>query len=324
MNKNKNLKKIAKKVLDLEITALKRLRNSINYTFVDAVSLIAKCKSKVIICGVGKSYLIALKISSTMSSVGCPSFAINANECSHGDLGSISKKDLLVIISNSGNTEELKPVIQYANRYKIKLIGITSNKKSILYKASDIKLLIPEVKEAALNIVPTSSTTEQIAIGDCLAVAALNLKKFNKKKFKLFHPHGSLGSQLRTVEDLMISQNGIPFINENSNMKKALSIITKKKLGVLIARDNKKNTTGIITDGQIRRSNLKKGNLKELKVKNVMTKSPISVNKDVLAAKSLAIMSDNKITSLCVHKNGNKKKTIGILHIHHILNANIQ
>ena len=324
MNKNKNLKRIAKKVLDLEITALKRLRNSINYTFVDAVSLIAKCKSKVIICGVGKSYLIALKISSTMSSVGCPSFAINANECSHGDLGSISKKDLLVIISNSGNTEELKPVIQYANRYKIKLIGITSNKKSILYKASDIKLLIPEVKEAALNIVPTSSTTEQIAIGDCLAVAALNLKKFNKKKFKLFHPHGSLGSQLRTVEDLMISQNGIPFINENSNMKKALSIITKKKLGVLIARDNKKNTTGIITDGQIRRSNLKKGNLKELKVKNVMTKSPISVNKDVLAAKSLAIMSDNKITSLCVHKNGNKKKTIGILHIHHILNANIQ
>ena len=324
MNKNKNLKRIAKKVLDLEITALKRLRNSINNTFVDAVNLIAKCKSKVIICGVGKSYLIALKISSTMSSVGCPSFAINANECSHGDLGSISKKDLLVIISNSGNTEELKPVIQYANRYKIKLIGITSNKKSILYKASDIKLLIPEVKEAALNIVPTSSTTEQIAIGDCLAVAALNLKKFNKKKFKLFHPHGSLGSQLRTVEDLMISQNGIPFINENSNMKKALSIITKKKLGVLIARDNKKNTTGIITDGQIRRSNLKKGNLKELKVKNVMTKSPISVNKDVLAAKSLAIMSDNKITSLCVHKNGNKKKTIGILHIHHILNANIQ
>ena len=324
MNKNKNLNRIAKKVLDLEITALKKLRNSINYTFVDAVELITKCKSKVIICGVGKSYLIALKISSTMSSVGCPSFAINANECSHGDLGSISKKDLLIIISNSGNTEELKPVIQYANRYKIKLIGITSNKKSILYKASDIKLLIPEVKEAALNIVPTSSTTEQIAIGDCLAVAALNLKKFNKKKFKLFHPHGSLGSQLRTVEDLMISQNGIPFINENSNMKKALSIITKKKLGVLIARDNKKNTTGIITDGQIRRSNLKKGNLKELKVKNIMTKSPISVNKDVLAAKSLAIMSDNKITSLCVHKNGNKKKTIGILHIHHILNANIQ
>jgi len=324
MNKNKNLQEIAKKVLDLEITALKKLRSSINFTFVSAVNLIARCKSKVIICGVGKSYLIASKVSSTMSSVGCPSFAINANECSHGDLGSISKKDLLIIISNSGNTEELKPVIQYANRYKIKLIGITSKKDSILYKAADVKLLIPEVKEAALNIVPTSSTTEQIAMGDCLAVAALNLKKFNKNKFKLFHPHGSLGNQLKTAEDLMISKNGIPFINENSSMKKALDIITRKKLGVLIVRDSKKNTTGIITDGQIRRSNLKKGNLRDLKVKNVMTKNPISIDKDVLAAKSLAIMSDRKITSLCVHKNRSRNKTIGILHIHHILNANIQ
>ena len=324
MNKNKNLQEIAKKVLDLEITALKKLRSSINFTFVSAVNLIARCKSKVIICGVGKSYLIASKVSSTMSSVGCPSFAINANECSHGDLGSISKKDLLIIISNSGNTEELKPVIQYANRYKIKLIGITSKKNSILYKAADVKLLIPEVKEAALNIVPTSSTTEQIAMGDCLAVAALNLKKFNKNKFKLFHPHGSLGNQLKTAEDLMISKNGIPFINENSSMKKALDIITRKKLGVLIVRDGKKNTTGIITDGQIRRSNLKKGNLRDLKVKNVMTKNPISIDKDVLAAKSLAIMSDKKITSLCVHKNRSRNKTIGILHIHHILNANIQ
>ncbi|MDC3004861.1 KpsF/GutQ family sugar-phosphate isomerase [Candidatus Pelagibacter sp.] len=324
MNKNKNLQEIAKKVLDLEITALKKLRSSINFTFVSAVNLIARCKSKVIICGVGKSYLIASKVSSTMSSVGCPSFAINANECSHGDLGSISKKDLLIIISNSGNTEELKPVIQYANRYKIKLIGITSKKNSILYKAADVKLLIPEVKEAALNIVPTSSTTEQIAMGDCLAVAALNLKKFNKNKFKLFHPHGSLGNQLKTAEDLMISKNGIPFINENSSMKKALDIITRKKLGVLIVRDSKKNTTGIITDGQIRRSNLKKGNLRDLKVKNVMTKNPISIDKDVLAAKSLAIMSDKKITSLCVHKNRSRNKTIGILHIHHILNANIQ
>ncbi len=324
MNKNKNLQEIAKKVLDLEITALKKLRSSINSTFVSAVNLIARCKSKVIICGVGKSYLIASKVSSTMSSVGCPSFAINANECSHGDLGSISKKDLLIIISNSGNTEELKPLIQYANRYKIKLIGITSKKNSILYKAADVKLLIPEVKEAALNIVPTSSTTEQIAMGDCLAVAALNLKKFNKNKFKLFHPHGSLGNQLKTAEDLMISKNGIPFINENSSMKKALDIITRKKLGVLIVRDGKKNTTGIITDGQIRRSNLKKGNLRELKVKNVMTKNPISIDKDVLAAKSLAIMSDKKITSLCVHKNRSRNKTIGILHIHHILNANIQ
>ena len=322
--KTGNLRTIANNVLELEILALKKLKKSINKTFEDAVKAIVNCKSKVIVCGVGKSFLIASKVSSTMSSVGCASFSINANECSHGDLGSITRKDVLIIISNSGSTEELKPVIQYANRNKINLIGITSKKNSLLYKASDIKLLIPEVKEAGLSIVPTSSTTEQIAIGDCLAIAALNKKKFSKRHYKLLHPHGSIGNQLKTTEDLMISKNGIPFINENSTMKKALGIITKKKLGVLIVRDGKKNTVGLISDGDLRRSNLKRGNLKELKVKYVMTKNPLSVDKDTLAAKSLAIMSDNKITSLCVHKNKNKKRTIGILHIHHILNANIQ
>ena len=227
------------------------------------------------------------------------------------------------MFSNSGETQELKPVIQYANRNKITLIGIVSKKNSVLYKASDIKLFIPEVKEAGLGIVPTSSTCEQLAIGDCLAVAALNKKGFSKKNFKLLHPKGSLGAQLKTVEDLMIAGKGIPFISENSDMKNALNFITKKKLGVLIAINNKKLTTGIITDGQIRRSNQKNSNLKNLLVKNIMTKNPISVEKDTLASKSLSIMSEKKITSLCVHKNKNKKKTIGLLHIHHIISADI-
>ena len=322
--KSSNLRNIAKDVLELEILALKKLKKSINKTFEDAVNAIVNCKSKVIVCGVGKSYLIASKVSSTMSSVGCASFSINANECSHGDLGSITRKDVLIIISNSGNTEELKPVVQYANRNKINLIGITSKKNSLLYNASDIKLLIPEVKEAGLSIVPTSSTTEQIALGDCLAIAALNKKKFSKKHYKLLHPHGSIGNQLKTAEDLMISKNGIPFIDETKNMKTAINLITKKKLGVLIAINKKKLTTGIITDGQLRRANQHNKNILSLKVKDVMTKDPLSVNKDTLAAKSLSIMSENKITSLCVHKNKNKKRTIGILHIHHILNANIQ
>ena len=322
--KSSNLRNIAKDVLELEILALKKLRKSINKTFEDAVNAIVNCKSKVIVCGVGKSYLIASKVSSTMSSVGCASFSINANECSHGDLGSMTRKDVLIIISNSGKTEELKPVIQYANRNKINLIGITSKKNSLLYNASDIKLLIPEVKEAGLSIVPTSSTTEQIALGDCLAIAALNKKKFSKKHYKLLHPHGSIGNQLKTAEDLMISKNGIPFIDETKNMKTAINLITKKKLGVLIAINKKKLTTGIITDGQLRRANQQNKNILNLKVKDVMTRNPLSVNKDTLAAKSLSIMSENKITSLCVHKNKNKKRTIGILHIHHILNANIQ
>ena len=238
-------------------------------------------------------------------------------------MGSISKKDILILFSNSGETQELKPVIEYANRNRITLIGIVSKKNSLLFRAADIKLFIPEVKEAGLGIVPTSSTCEQLAIGDCLAVAALNKKGFSKKHFKVLHPKGSLGAQLKTVEDLMIKGDKIPFINQKMYMKKALSLITKKKLGVLIAIDNKKFTTGIITDGQIRRFSQKNSNFRTLKVSDIMTSSPLSVDKDTLASKALSIMSQNKITSLCVHKKNKKTKTIGLLHIHHILGANI-
>ena len=321
--KTNNYRKIAYQVIDLEIQALKKLRKSINNSFDQAVNAIVKCRSKVILCGVGKSYLIASKIAATLSSVGCPSFSLSANDCSHGNLGSISKKDLLILISNSGETQELKPVIKYANRNKIALIGIVSKKNSLLYKASDIKLNIPEVKEAGLGIVPTSSTSEQLAIGDCLAVAALNKKRFSKHNFKEFHPSGSLGAKLKTVEDLMISGSKIPFINENSNMKKALKLLTEKKLGVLIATNKKKLTTGIITDGQIRRSSQKNNSLVDLLVKKVMTKNPISVDMEMLAVKSLSIMSEKKITSLCVHKKNRPKRTIGIIHIHNILDGNI-
>ena len=318
-----NYKNVARNVIDLEIAALKKLKSSINKSFDQAVDAIVKCQSKVILCGVGKSYLIASKISATFSSVGCPSFSLSANECSHGDLGSISKKDLLILFSNSGETQELKPVIEYANRNRITLIGIMSKKNSILFRASDIKLFIPEVKEAGLGIVPTSSTCEQLAIGDCLAVAALNKKGFSKKNFKILHPKGALGAQLKTVEDLMIKGDKIPFINQKLQMKKALNLITKKKLGVLIAIDKKKFTTGIITDGQIRRFSQKNSNLKSLNVNDIMTTKPLSVDKDTLASRALAIMSQNKITSLCVHKNNKRRKTIGLLHIHHILSANI-
>ena len=321
--KNNKYKKIAHQVIDLEIQALKKLRKSISSSFNYAVDAIVKCQSKIILCGVGKSYLIASKIAATLSSVGCPSFSISANDCSHGNLGSISRKDILILISNSGETQELKPVIKYANRNKITLIGIVSKKNSLLHKASDIKLIIPEVKEAGLGIVPTSSTSEQLAIGDCLAVAALNKKRFSRQNFKEFHPSGSLGAKLKTVEDLMISGPKIPFINENSNMKKALKLITKKRLGVLIAVNKKNYTTGIITDGQIRRSSQKNILLNELPVKKVMTKNPISVEKNMLAEKGLAIMSENRITSLCVHKKNKRKKTIGVLHIHNILDGNI-
>jgi arabinose-5-phosphate isomerase len=322
--KKKNYKKIAKNVIDLEIKALTRLKNSIGSSFNEAVEAITKCQSKVILCGVGKSGLIAAKISATLSSVGTPSFSLSANDCSHGDLGSISKKDILILLSYSGSTEELKNIIKYANRNKVLLIGIMSKKNSILYKASDVKLLIPEVTEAGLGIVPTSSTISQLSIGDALAVATIKKKNISKKDFKNFHPSGNLGAKLRTVDELMIVGNKIPFVNESVKMKKAFQIISNKKLGVLIVQDNKKITTGIITDGQIRRFNSINNDLQHLTVKKVMSINPISVDQDTLAEKALSIMNSKKITSLCVHNRKNTKKTIGILHIHSILQSNIQ
>ena len=322
LDKKQNYKKIAKEVIQLEINALKKLKNSITGSFSEAVDVISKCQSKVILCGVGKSGLIAAKISATLSSVGTPSFSLSANDCSHGDLGSISKKDVLVLISYSGSTEELKNIIKYANRNKITLIGIMSKKNSILYKASDIKLLIPEVTEAGLGIVPTSSTINQLSIGDALAVAILNKKKINQTDFKKYHPSGNLGIKLRTVEELMSVGNKIPFVNENLNMEKALKILTQKKLGTLIVRNKNRITTGIITDGNIRRLNQKTDNLKKFIVKSVMTKNPIYVEKEMLAEKALSIMNDQKITCVCVNKN--KNKTIGILHIHNILDTTIR
>ena len=282
----------------------------------------AKCQSKVILCGVGKSGLIAAKIAATLASVGTPSFSLSASEASHGDLGMISKKDILVLISNSGETSELKNIIQYAKRNKILIIGIVSKKDSILYKASDIKLLIPKVIEAG-GIVPTSSTTTQLALGDALAISTMKLKKFGKMDFKKLHPAGSLGAQLKTVEDIMLTGSKIPFVNENMQMSKALKILSEKKLGILIIRNKKKKTIGIITDGQIRRFSQKKENFQSLKVKQIMTRKPVSIDRNELAAKALSLMNSRKITSLCVHSKNNKSKTVGVVHVHNLLQSNI-
>ena len=320
--KKKDFTKIAKEVINLEIAALNKLKKKLNKEFNEAVVQISKCQSKVILCGVGKSGLIASKIAATLSSVGTPSFYLSASDSSHGDLGSISKKDILIIISNSGTTSELKNIIQFANRNKILLIAIVSKTDSILYKAANIKLLIPKVKEAG-NIVPTSSTTAQLALGDAIAIAAMQYKKFGKLDFKKIHPAGSLGAQLQTVEDVMLTGKNIPFVNQNLKMSQALKILSQKKLGILIVKNNKNKTIGIITDGQIRRYNQKKFDIKSLKVEKIMTKNPISINKDDLAAKALALMNEKKITSLCVYEKKNKNKTIGVVHIHNILQSKI-
>ena len=321
--KKMNYKDIAKGVINLEIKALQKLKKSLNKNFDKAVDAIVNCQSKVILCGVGKSGIIANKISATLSSVGTPSFSLSANDCSHGDLGSITKKDILILISYSSDSIELKNIINYANRNKILLIGITSKKSSDLYKNSDIGLITPEVKEAGLDMVPTSSTINQLSIGDALAVSTLKKKKINNLDFKKFHPSGSLGEKLKTVEDIMLTKKKIPFINENISMVKALKIMNEKKLGTLIIRDKRKFTTGIITDGQIRRLTSKNINLSLLKVKNVMTKNPIKIEKNTLATKALSIMNEKKITSLCVYDAKRKSSTVGIIHVHNILEKKI-
>ena len=321
MDKNKYTI-VAKDVINLEIQALQKLKKNIHTSFTEAVRQLARCNSKVILCGVGKSGLIASKIAATLASVGTPSFSISASEASHGDLGMISKKDILIMISNSGETAELKNIIQYAKRNKILLIGIVSKKESILYKSSDIKLLVPKVIEAE-GIVPTASTTVQLALGDALAIATMKYKKFGKMDFKKLHPAGSLGAQLKTVEDIMITGKKIPFVNENMQMIKALKILSEKKLGMLVVRNKNKFTTGIITDGQIRRFSQKNLNFQSLPVKKIMTKKPIFIDKNELAAKALSLMNSNKITSLIVNNKRKPFTTIGVIHVHTILQSNI-
>ena len=320
--KKKNYINAAKEVIDLEIKALTKLKKSINKSFNLAVQEILKCQSKVILCGVGKSGLIANKIASTLSSVGTPSFYLSASDSSHGDLGSVSKKDILILISNSGETNELKNIIQFANRNRILLIGIVSQKNSLLYRSADVKLLIPKATEAG-SIIPTSSTTSQLALGDALAIATMKHRKFNKKDFKKIHPAGSLGAQLKTVEDIMLKDKAIPFVSENLKLKDALKVLSSKKLGFLLVKDKKGLTSGLISDGDLRRFSQKNQSPHNISVKEIMTKNPIGIDKNELAVKGLSLMADKKITSLCVYNKKNKLKTIGVLHIHNILQSSI-
>ena len=310
---------IGKNVIDLEIKALKKLKNSLDKSFNDAVQAISKCKSKVVICGVGKSGIIASKISATLSSVGTPSFSISVNDCSHGDLGRITNQDILILISYSGKTDELKNVIKYAKSNKILLIGIVSNKNSNLYKSSNIKLLIPEVTESGYGIVPTSSTTSQLALGDALSIALMKKKKFGKLDFKKFHPAGNLGNKLKTAGEVMLKKNKIPFVNENEIMKSALKILNSKKLGFLVVINNQGLNTGVFTDGDLKRLIQKKRKFENLKIKSFMTKNPYVVEENTLALEILSQMNKRKITNVCVYKKNNKKKTVGVIHIHNLL-----
>ena len=324
--KKKNYISLANKAANIQINELKKIKKVFNYSFNKAVDHILNCKGKVIFAGIGKSGLIARKISATFSSVGIPSFFCDPAQALHGDMGQIEKKDILIIFSYSGNTSELTNMLKYANRYRIKIIGVASKPDSILLKASDIKLILPRVKESDITgMVPTSSTTITLLLGDCLATTVMHQKKFSKDKFKVFHPGGNIGSSLLLAKDIMVTGKKMPIINFNKSFKEALRIMNNKKLGMVVVLKNK-FVKGLVTDGDLRREI--KNYTKNKNLDSIMSNSPFVVNENMPATKALGIMSERKITSLLVVSDKDFKKKNkrlkGIIHIHFFLQNGIK
>jgi len=325
MNK-RNYISLANKAANIQINELKKIRKIFNNSFIEAVDLILNCKGKVIFAGIGKSGLIARKISATFSSVGIPSFFCDPAQALHGDMGQIEKKDILIIFSYSGNTSELTNMLKYANRYRIKIIGVASKPDSTLLKASDIKLLLPKVKEADVTgMVPTTSTTITLLLGDCLATTVMHQRNFSKEKFKIFHPGGNIGSSLLLAKDIMVTGKKMPFINHKNKLKEALKIMNEKKLGIVVILKNN-FIEGLVTDGDLRREI--KNYVKDKNLNQLMSEKPLVVNENMPASKALGIMSENKITSLLVVSDKDykkkSKKLKGIIHIHILLQNGIK
>ena len=319
--------KTAKKAAHIQITEIKKINKIFDKSFVKAVDTIASCKGKIITAGIGKSGLIARKVSATLSSVGISSFYLNPGEANHGDLGQIEKRDILLVFSYSGNTAEIANMLKYANRFNIKIIGIASKKDSLLLKASDIKLLLPSVKEAdPTGMVPTTSTSITLLLGDCLAVALMNKIKFSKDRFKIFHPGGNIGQALLLAKDIMIKGTKVPVSNLNKSIFEAIKIISLKKLGFVVILKNKL-VKGILTDGDARRGI--KYFSKEDKIEKFMTTNPKFISENTTAQKALSIMNERKISTLLVtseneiRKKGNKK-LLGIINIHSLLKYGIK
>ena len=316
----RNFIKIAKKSANIQISELKKINKVFNKSFIKAVDLLANCKGKVICAGVGKSGLIARKVSATLSSIGVSSFFCDPGTARHGDMGQIQKKDVLLIFSYSGNSEELSEMLNFANRFGIQVIGIASSKESILLKASDVKLLLPKVKEADItSVVPTSSTTITLVLGDTLCTAIQHKKKFSKEVFKRYHKGGSLGKTLLLVKDIMVTGKKIPMIDRNKTIGQAIKVIGSKKLGLVLVT-KKGRVFSICTDGDARRG-LGRFSKKD-KIEKIATKNPLNIDGDATAHKALSVMNQKKITSLVVYSKPGKVK--GICHIHNLLSHGIK
>ena len=315
---------IAKKVLRTEAEAVFALIEKIDSNFEKAVEIIYKSKGRVVVTGMGKSGLVAKKIAATLASTGTPAFFLHPAEASHGDLGMVTSDDVIVAISNSGETEELLGLIPFLKRFDVRIISITGNTSSTLSKVADVKIDVSVKEEACpIGIVPTASTTATMAMGDALAVALLLKRGFKEEDFAFFHPRGSLGKKLFIkVKDLMHKGVEIPKVSLNTRISKTMLEMSSKRLGHAVVLDSEGRMAGVVTDGDLRRG-LEKwgGRLFKMTAGRVMTKNPKSISKEELAAKALSIMQSHSITALVVpDKDG---KPVGIIHLHDILRQGI-
>ena len=298
-----------KKAIKVQIEGIKKLEKSLNTDFYKAVELLLSLKGKLILSGIGKSGHIANKIAATFTSTGIVSIFLHPVEASHGDLGIIEKKDIVILISNSGEASELNDIINYCKKNGIKIVCITSGKNSSLSKNSDVKIIIPKHTESdPLGIAPTTSTTLSLVAGDALCSTILSYRNFDRQSFKNFHPGGKIGKNLRTLKEIM--NTDIPLVLQKSKVLEAVIIMTKKKYGCAIIVDSKKNIKGVVTDGDLRRS--MKSDLLNDDVSNIMRNNPILVNSNTLVSAAINIMNKNAITSLIISEN---KKAIGIVNL---------
>ena len=323
---NKDLK-IAKKTVQTEINALKKLSSSFGNSsqFSRAVSLISKTRGKVLVVGVGKSYIVGIKVSSTLSSLGTPSIAFNATDLQHGGLGAIQKNhDSLLMFSVSGESSELDNILRHANRHNINVIGVSCKSSSMLLRNSTVKILLPKVVEAGHSLAPTSSSLNFLSWGDALAIACMKRKKWTNKKFITNHPSGTLATSLIQVKEIMAKGKEIPLISANKTMRAAIAEMSKKKLGLVCCKE-KNGKINILTVGDLRRHS---NNLYKKKILKVCSKNPTWISETATALSAIEKMNSQKITSLLVSRNQdiNKKikKVVGIIHLHHCLSRGVK
>lgn len=318
------INKLAKEVLTIEANSILRMKESIGENFDEAIDILYSCKGRVIVTGMGKSGLIGRKIAATMSSTGTPAYFLHPAESTHGDSGIITRDDVVIAISNSGETQELMNLLPLIKRFGVKMIGMTGKLDSTLAKASDVVLDISVEREACpLNKAPTASTTATLAMGDALAVCLLKKRGFSEEDFLIFHPSGALGKGfLYKVKDLMLADmNLLPIVRENDSFTDVIEVISKYKLGMAIITNNIGVISGVLTDGDIRRTLIKYHNTENLSVKDVMTVNPKRISDSEYAASALHLMEKYSITALAVVDSADRP--IGVIHIHDILKAGV-